>query len=356
MYGDRPPQTVLALVSPPKIPGGTGKSSLAQALVTRLVYASHTVSLEGSSAWGNSVYGKRVVIFNDANKLADGKWAEVYSFIRDRTTGGARRQDNMKYGAHVVSENTVAFTYSSNDIPAVQDHDRRFLVILPQQIYGAQEPNTKPKNTEFLSAEDAHTISMWFEHTKLDEPIDEVQQLANYLLYLYREEKDKYFQELYNKAPDTLGLRMAIQSTHTYSESIPLAIGDGPDMLETLIGEEDTEHIMSFITLQTEGHTTYLPWKFLAKLLHRINPTHEEKTSVSKLANAMKLETEDFKPRGELHLKFKSEEERNKYNLPDEYGKYAKAMLAVQLKPGKAEEYKERLLTQVNNITEEVKL
>ena len=133
--------------------------------------------------------GKRLAAFNDVPKLSKIQWQTIHGVIRDRTTAGARRQDNMKYGSFAVTSGSLAFTWSSNWIPPIDEHDRRLWYVLPHNVepYGS-EPR--------LSTEDARAVNILFENSAIDKYSEELQALANYLLYLYTEEKMKYYDYL----------------------------------------------------------------------------------------------------------------------------------------------------------------
>jgi hypothetical protein len=328
MYNSRAPQTVPVLVSPKEDAGATGKSSLAQALPTRLIYATGTIDPESTEkGWGDVVDGKRLLCLNDVKPMKSrDKLASLQAFIRDRTTGGARRHDNMKGMAFKTSSSTVAFSFSANWVPSIDEHDRRFWYVLPASIYAHSQP---------LSTEDSSLINQWFEHTPLDSHIDAVQEIANYLLYIYKEHYTgstyhKNFVLLYNTAPHTMGREMALKQKKTYSEQLLPAIRKGPQALEDLLGS-DIDDVVRFVAMQYYKEYISLPWDFIATIQARLHHDGEVKTTKTSLAAAIQVEPEKFTNTGKNFLSFKNPIMLATYELDESYGDFTQQQLKIPM-------------------------
>jgi hypothetical protein len=336
MYNSRAPQTVPVLVSPKEDEGATGKSSLAQALPTRLIHATGTIDPDSTEkGWGDVVSGKRLLCLNDVKNLKADKLKSLQAFIRDRTTGGARRHDNMKYGGFQASTATVAFSFSANWVPSIDEHDRRFWYVLPDSLYNAKGSK--------LSLEDSAQINQWFEHTPLETHIEEVQEIANYLLYIYKEyytgkEYHKNFFYLYNEAPHTKGRQMALRQQKTYSEMLIPAIKQGPKALQDIMGD-DVGDFIPFIAMQWYGGYVGLPWDFLAVMQGKFHPDRVQKMTKAGLANSLQIETEKFTTLGKNYLNYKNPLMLATFGLDEDYGNFTQQQIKLPVSEEVHNEY-----------------
>ena len=326
-FGTRSPQTVLMLVAEKTDESGLGKSLLTQAIPQRLIEASATAKMEGIDKWGNMVLGKRLVVFNDMQKLKSNEWNTVTSFIRDRTTGGTKRIDDVKYGMPITSTSAVAFAMSANFIPPIEEHDRRMWIALPAQIYG-----TPP--TEKCDQADA----MWYRNNlerDFEEYIPELQALANHLLYLYTSHRNKYDTELYERAPETLGLEIAKRTGINFSEQLPKLISQGPRALTEMFNEEAVTSWAKFIVFQTHDNQCALSWRFFSDMFQVLHPENDIKSSPTKVAAAMQIDKSKFTTRSAHFNLYRDDAELVSKGLTStealEYSQYPMAALLVPM-------------------------
>jgi len=195
VFGSRAVQTVLMAVSSHEDSGGRFKTGIAAHLPSRLIATSAAVKLRDvEKGWGNLKRGRSYLLMNDLQKDLRAWETTVYPEIRDSTTGGIRRMTDLKYGGFITYDSSCGYTVSANFMPPLEDHDRRAWVITPASL----------KDTKLLLSKDEALKLKWIlEDTPLDYYHEEIQELANYLLYLYKNEYDKYSIELYVKAPET---------------------------------------------------------------------------------------------------------------------------------------------------------
>ena len=329
MFGNRSPHTVLLAVSPPEAPAGTGKTLTTSSIPQRLIYAAQTVSEDViSSGWGQVFLGKRLLTLNDLR--SKDIWSKmIYSEIRNKTTGGQRRYEQLKYGGFIEHTESVSFSVSANFLPPLDPHDRRAFVVLPQQIYG---------ETSFLDDDDAMKINQMFEGTSLETYIPELQELANYLLYLYNNEREKFKQELYIRAPETKGRELCISESKGTARSLLTILSKYPEDLsmeirhdnDVLIAQNclrNERDVVAFILMQYNKETdaAYLPWMFFSELLALTqNERAGRKSSPAAVAASLGITKTQFKHTvSKKYLKYKDKKELAKYGLCDQISKWS---------------------------------
>jgi len=329
MFGKRAPQTVPMLVTDKMTEGATGKTTLAQAIPTRLITMSNTIEVSSTdSGYGDAMVGKRLSIFNDVPRLTTQQWQTLHGVIRDRTTAGARRQDNMKYGSFAVTSAALAFTWSSNWIPGIDEHDRRLWYALPHNVapYGKQ-----PR----LSDEDSRALNLLFENSSIEHHSDELQDLANHLLHLYKNEKTKYYHELFTEAPHTVGRDIALKSDKNYSEQILSSIKEGPESLVDILGiDEFIINSLKFIAFQYQPQGQYitLPWEFLADLLYQLHGSDSEKKhKKAQVASALQLDTKAFCNQSASTTKYKDRQLLVKAGIDPDIADYSQQQLKLPM-------------------------
>ena len=335
MFGSRSPHSVLLAVSPPEAPAGTGKTLTTSSIPQRLIYAAQTVSEDVvSSGWGQVFLGKRLLTLNDLR--SKDVWSRmIYSEIRNKTTGGQRRYEQLKYGGFIEHTESVSFSVSANFLPPLDPHDRRALVVLPQQIYG---------DTEFLSDSDAVRINNMFEGTDLDSYIPELQELANYLLYLYTSERDKFKQELYIRAPETKGRELCISESKgtarslltilsKYPEDLSMEIRQDNDVLIAQNCIKNERDVIAFVLMQysKEHGAAFVPWMFFSELLALTqNEKAGRKSSPSAVAASLGITKTQFKHTvAKKYLKYRDKKELAKYGLCDQISKWSVTNIIV---------------------------
>lgn len=286
MYHTRAPQTMPMLVSPSEDRGSTGKSSLAQAIPQRLIFSASTADPQQTeSGWGDSTAGRKLVCFNDMKEMHKAKWGAVHAFAKDHSTSGARRMENMKFGGFTLTSHSNAFSFSANWVPPIDEHDRRLWYVFPQSLYG---------DTGFLDEDDVYTLNHMLEHSQLDDYHTELQDVANYLKYLYEYDRERYNTELYISAPQTEYRDIALKQQKTYSESLIPSIAGGPEQLENLVGDTHIEFYCKIIILQFYIDKVCLPWNLLAHMLHNFNEDGNFKNRKAQVAAVLKIDVSKF--------------------------------------------------------------
>jgi len=333
MFGSRSPHTVLLAVSPPETPAGTGKTLTTSSIPQRLIYAAQTVSEDViQSGWGQVFLGKRLITLNDLRGKSI--WSNyIYSEIRNKTTGGQRRQEQLKYGGFIEHTESVTFSVSANFLPPLDPHDRRCFVVLPQQYFG---------NTRLLTKPEAERINEMFENTPLDYWIPELQELANYLKYLYENERDKFSRELYIEAPDTKGRALCLKEGKGTARSLLSILSQYPDELsleirtdqDALISQnyiKNERDIVAFIVMQSDKGKAYLPWQFFSDVLALVqNERAGRKSSPAAVAASLGITKEQFKRVvSPSHYKYKDTKELARYSLNPRIAEWAKTNLLV---------------------------
>lgn len=212
VFGTTPPNTILALCSRPTDKAGTGKTTLASGIPQHLTVGAINVKPRDiKDGWGDTTRGRALISLNDM-KVSKEEWQSIYPQLRDIATANQRGLSNAKYGAITTTTNKVAVAISSNDIVALEPHDRRIMVVLPASIY---------EGLGMLSREDAKELNRVMEVVPLEDYSTEFQELANYLLWV--KSQNWYREGLRQVAPHTLGRTLATQDD-SYIRRIPSLI------------------------------------------------------------------------------------------------------------------------------------
>ena len=193
MYSSGAVSVSLVAVSGKNTKGHSGKSFITATLPSKLIPTTLRIS-EGLLKSNFSVVGISLQVYNDiqSSKIFT---AHIHSHLKDNSTGGAPKVENIKYSKAQERKYAVSFAVSANFYPTLDgDNDRRLWVIEPQHLSGKTEP---------LTDEEANTLYLYSEGAKSDEYLPELQDYANYLKYLYEEKGDKYYNELHIEAPRT---------------------------------------------------------------------------------------------------------------------------------------------------------
>jgi len=212
VFGTTPPNTILALCSQPTDKAGTGKTTLASGIPQHLTVGAINVKPKDiKDGWGDTTRGRALISLNDM-KVSKEEWQAIYPQLRDIATANQRGLSNVKYGAITTTTNKTAIAISSNDIVALEPHDRRIMVVLPASIY---------EGLGMLSKADGKELNRVMEVVPLEEYSNEFQELANYLLWV--KSQNWYREGLRQTAPHTLGRNLATQDD-SYLRRIPTLI------------------------------------------------------------------------------------------------------------------------------------
>lgn len=308
----RPPNMVPALMTAGNKGGGTGKTYTLSTIVSRLIGSVKAISPDHpSTGWGDIVVGVKALLFNDLEDTK--KWDQIYGFIKDFGSSAQRRMTNMKGGVMATQIiRPINFTITANFVPTLEELDRRIWLMEPQHMVG---------NTEKLSPEDVVKVDTLFEEA-FDEDWEEFQDIANYLLHLYNNERDKYYSELMAYAPHTEYRDKALLSGKNYSARLLPAIKQGPTKLESLVIHDNVKDLAlyyEFFIVQwhnIESNYIAIPYGMLDELLGLVSPSHEVGVSrKASIASQLGVEVEDIRNQSEKAQKFKSKEKWSKYSL-----------------------------------------
>jgi len=273
VYGDKPVNVVVWFCSDANAKAGTGKTLLSAALPAQLMGDEQATTVDSSVAdagWGQ-MYDTRLLSYNDLNKMKDSEWARMYAKIKDEASNSTSKIRNNKGGDVVKSSVGICQSGSSNFIPSVDASDRRFFIVSPKL------------QLDENGADELHRI---FEAERNKEH-EEVQEIADYLAYLYKNEADTYKEELFTRAIKTEEKISATQMgayTHTIISRISYAPKELFDIFKEPTSYSDTWQdwqIIEFIKVQSINGKVYLPIKFLNMLINRVKGIDEERSPAS---------------------------------------------------------------------------
>lgn len=287
LYSDTAVTTIMALVTPSNIAGGTGKTTLTATLPMHILPRGTVTAINDSMAkWSADVFLGRMAAFDDL--FESEKWKEVYTIIKQQTSNTIKILDKKGKGT-VLSDRRTNISISANFIPKIDESDRRFFLWAPR---------------EKLEPEDGNKIAKIFE--SYTEYSQEIQDIANYCKYLYDTEPMKYYNELYIKAPNT-DISSISKSEGGLGETIISRILAGPERLfEDYIGGRDKwtdVQIAQFILLvatepnnRCKHYTIALPWHFYNEVLKSLKA--DDNTDYTKGRLALVMGKVQFKDMG----------------------------------------------------------
>ena len=278
LYSSQAVTTIMALVTPSNIAGGTGKTSLTATLPMHILPKGTVTAINDSMAkWSADVFLGRMAAFDDL--FASEKWKEVYTIIKQQTSNTIKILDKKGKGT-VLSDRRTNISISANFIPKIDESDRRFFLWSPRERLEPEEGNKIAKIFESY-----YTYSQ------------EIQDIANYCKYLYDTEPDKYYNELYIKAPNT-DISSVSKSEGGLGETVISRILAGPNRLfEDYVGGKDkwtdveiAEFLLNTVTEpnnRCKNYTIALPWHFYNEVLKSLKADEQTDYTKGRLALVM---------------------------------------------------------------------
>lgn len=287
--------TILALVTPSNVKGGTGKTTLTATLPMHICQPGTITAINDSMAkWSADAFLGRMAAFDDL--FASEKWKEVYTIIKQQTSNTIKILDKKGKGT-VLSDRRTNISISANFIPKIDESDRRFFMWSPR---------------ERLDDSEGNQIAKILENYK--EYSQEIQDIANYCYYLFNNHKDKYYHELYIKAPNT-DISKLSKSEGGLGETLISRILSGPDRLfDDYIGGGNKwtdVQIAKFIVQNVEepnnrckNYTVALPWNFYNEVIKALKADENVDYTKGRLALVM----------GQVHFKDIGAKRHSKYS------------------------------------------
>jgi len=259
LFSDHAVTSIMCLASPSNELGGSGKTTFTATLPMHIAPLGTITAINDSMAkWSGDAFQGRLASFDDLFESA--KWKEVYTIIKQQTSNTIKRLDR-KGKSTELSFRRTNISISANFIPKIDESDRRFFIWSPR---------------ERLTPEEGKQIGIVLKDFKVYR--QEIQDIANYCYYLYTNEQDKYYNELYIQAPSTL-MGQVSKTEGGLGETLISRVLAGPNRLfEDYVGGQDkwTDiEIAQFIVMvakepsgiKTTKWTIGLPWNFYNKVL-----------------------------------------------------------------------------------------
>lgn len=302
MWNKKVPQMVPAFVTPKEDGGGTGKTTLAGHLPSRLLGSGVAVKeADVVKGWADTTRGRSLVMINDMSDMS--VWDMVYGTIRDATTGGLRRLGNTKYGGFVETTQSTGFAVSANFMLPLEELDRRFWVMKPQHMEGKCAP---------LNIGDRNDIYDMMEESALTDYHPEIQELANYLRYLWDEKRNEYKSVLGQFAPKTEYLVECIHQGKNHSQQLLSMLRVGPESVEMLLHEDGLNDVIELYRFMIfQYHNTHdlgyvsLPWMVMASLLFCTSHNEHMLDKPASVAAALDVAQSKFKNTGTINHKYR---------------------------------------------------
>lgn len=280
--------TIMCLASPVNELGGSGKTTLTATLPMHIAPLGTITAINDSLAkWSGDAFQGRLASFDDL--FESDKWKEVYTIIKQQTSNTIKRLDR-KGKSTELSFRRTNISISANFIPKIDESDRRFFIWSPRERMSAEEG----KQLGLLLAD--------FKSYK-----QEIQDIANYCYYLYLNETEKYYNQLYIQAPHTQ-MGQISKSEGGLGETLISRLLAGPGRLfEDYVGGQDkwTDiEIAQFIVMvarepnsRTKSWSIALPWNFYNKVLCALKADTATEYTKGRLALVMgKVVWNDLSP------------------------------------------------------------
>ena len=280
--------TIMCLASPANELGGSGKTTLTATLPMHIAPLGTITAINDSLAkWSGDAFQGRLASFDDL--FESDKWKEVYTIIKQQTSNTIKRLDR-KGKSTELSFRRTNISISANFIPKIDESDRRFFIWSPRERMSAEEG----KQLGLLLAD--------FKSYK-----QEIQDIANYSYYLYLNETEKYYNQLYIQAPHTQ-MGQISKSEGGLGETLISRLLAGPGRLfEDYVGGQDkwTDiEIAQFIVMvarepnmRTKSWSIALPWNFYNKVLCALKADTATEYTKGRLALVMgKVVWNDLSP------------------------------------------------------------
>ena len=298
-------QTACIMYTAGAIKGGSGKSALTMHIPIRLNQSSSDI--DHSKIKADFSISKSVghAIYNDIKDPET--WAGVLALSKNAMTGGSRSTKSNKYGLDSITEESISMSASMNFVPAIPESDRRSWVLKPQHLEGATEP---------LSLKEADELHYILEGTLLSVHHADLQELANYLLYVYNNRTDDDERFVSGRVEDKDRTPYWYQCTtadKSYSASLLGSMKLGHLELVSLIDEDGADEYRDLITFmvwqyqQRASHgPVVLPKQWFKAMLELVRSSDEQLHDKTKaIAAALGVESNEFKNRG--YAKYKTE-------------------------------------------------
>lgn len=321
--------TIMALVTPANIKGGTGKTTLTATLLMHICQHGTVTAINDSMAkWSADAFLGRLASFDDLFK--SDKWGEVYTIIKQQTSNTIKKLDKKGKGP-VTSLRRSNISISANFIPKIDESDRRFFMWSPR---------------EKLSTSEGMQLAKLFKDFNVYS--QDIQDIANYCYYLYHNKKDKYYNELYNTAPDT-DISKLSKSEGGLGETLISRILSGPNRLfDDYIGGGNKwtdVQIAEFILLVCEepnnrckSYTIALPWNFYNETLKSLKAEDDADYTKGRLALVM----------GKVHFKDIGAKRHAKYST--QYPSWTRYGLLHDIDEEVLKQYKNFIELKTNSI------
>ena len=326
MYSTQPPAVSLIAVAGEHVKGGTGKTTVTASLPSKLIPTVKRVGEDVLMSNFSPPPGISLQVFNDLTK-PEMFSSHVYPEIKDGSTGGAPKLVNIKYGGQIEVEDATGYAVSANFFPQLDaDHDRRMWVVVAQHTEGRTDPLTEEEALELYSLT---------EGPRKDEYIDELQEYANYLKYLYLEERNKYNKQLYIEAPKTEYFAKCLGGT--YSSRLYSMLQNNPEeILEYIPAHrlDDISRIFRFIVYLYEQHDknyVAIPYGILGEILELMGSIQDHKDySPARIKSVMNIESITLRNASLISQKYyHNTEDMRKHDLKEEW---AELPVSSQLK------------------------
>lgn len=239
MYGEHAPQMFFIMYSGKTKRGASGKTALTSHIPSRLCTSAVTINLSKQKADFSVAKQFSHHIYNDITELE--QWHQVYAQYRNESTGGQRSVSSNKFEKDSLTTDASSMSASMNFVPFIDSLDRRSFMVTPQHL----EPNrTKPLNE--TQASELHRM---LELTPLaEEDIPELQELANWLLYIFQNTTKDELRQINGIVEPTEYWQDCVAAGKSNSASLLISIERGPEYIRQFIDEADIEVYHKLIT------------------------------------------------------------------------------------------------------------
>ena len=285
-FSKTPPVTILWIATRDSEKGGTGKSMVTITIPGAILKQQATTISDKVLNSGYDVTGDIRMLSVEEGATSGKEHALTYQTLK-QLTGPTYTKSNTKYGALASKRNKVCVTGSSNQLPKLDQTDRRYICLEPAHLGGYTDRLSQADSLELSRFEQG--LGTGFEDT--------IQEFTNHIYYHYLTDMSPSINEgIYSKAPVTIYTHDWIVGGLTNVKTILINIGSPEEFMGSLHEDRQDnidillEHLIHMYN--PDVNKVALSWKWFAELIPMVASDADidlTKASVSRMLGSIKF-------------------------------------------------------------------
>jgi len=285
-FSKTPPVTILWIATRDSEMGGTGKSMVTITIPGAILKQQATTISDKVLNSGYDVTGDIRMLSVEEGATTGKEHSLTYQTLK-QLTSPTYTKSNTKYGALAAKRNKVCVTGSSNQLPKLDQSDRRYICLEPAHIAGHTDRLSLADSLELAQFEQG--LGYGFEET--------IQDFTNHIYYHYLEPMTQEVKEgIYSKAPRTIYTHDWIVGGLTNVKTILMNIGSPEELMGSIHEDrqDGIELLLKHLILMfnPDVNKVALSWKWFSELIPMIASDADidlTKASVSRMLGNVKF-------------------------------------------------------------------